>query len=75
MNKYSGNKYIDNDHYIVAWLYCLAFAKGLQEAGRDLNVDSFIQGMERIADYDMGGLTGNITYSSRRHVGSVACSL
>ena len=75
MQKYSGNKYATNDHYIMGWVYSSAFAEGLRLAGRDLTVDSFIKGMKRIDNFDMGNLMGRMTFGPKRHIGSTASKM
>ena len=42
--------------------------EGLKNAGRDLTVDSFIAGMEKIKDWKPEGMGAPVTYSpDRRH--------
>ncbi|MDY7036666.1 MAG: ABC transporter substrate-binding protein, partial [Thermodesulfobacteriota bacterium] len=75
MKKYSGDKFATNDHYLMGWIYSKIFTEGIKLAGRDLTVDSFVKGMERIKDLDMGGVMGNVTFSSKRHIGCIATKL
>jgi len=75
MKKYSGDKYAMNDHYIMGWIYSSAFAEGLRLAGRDLTIDSFIKGMERINHFEMGDVMGPMTFGPKRHAGSVASKM
>ena len=44
------------------------FIKGLENAGRDLTVDSFVKGMEQIKDWTPEGVGAPVTYGhNRRH--------
>ena len=54
---------------LIGYMGATGFTRALEEAGRDLTVDSFIDAMERLDYYD--GLTDNhISYSTDDHVGA-----
>ena len=54
---------------LIGYMGAIGFTRALEEAGRDLTVDSFIDAMERLDYYD--GLTDNhISYSADDHVGA-----
>ena len=72
MKKYSGTKYIKNGHYAMGWIFAKAVHAGLENAGRNLTIDSFVKGMEAIKNLDMKGLSGNMTFGPNRHIGSLA---
>jgi len=77
MNKKYGNpaKTLDDPAYnsylyASSYGYLVALAEGLRKAGRDLNPETFIKGLESLKDYDMGGLCPNITFGPKQHVSS-----
>ncbi len=56
--------------YMGGWSYIEAMVQGLRNAGRDLNPETLIKGLESIRNYDMGGMCPNITFGPGRHVSS-----
>ena len=56
--------------YLIGWAYMDAMAQGLRNAGRDLNPETLVKGLENIKNHDMGGLCPNITFGPKRHVSS-----
>lgn len=56
------------DH-TLGWVKGMVFAEGMKRAGKDLNSESLVDGMESIKDFDTGGLTGPITYGPDDHKG------
>lgn len=71
-DKQLGNPMYPDYLYLAAWGYITAVVKGLRKAGKDLNPDSYVKGLESIKDFDMGGLGPNITFGPKRHVSSFA---
>jgi hypothetical protein len=59
----------------MGWIFSKATHAGLENAGRNLTVDSFVSGMEAIKNLDMKGLSGNMTFGPDRHIGSLANKL
>jgi branched-chain amino acid transport system substrate-binding protein len=57
-------------HYLAVFGYMEAMIEGLRRAGRDLNPESLIKGLESIKNHDMGGLCPNITFGPKQHVSS-----
>jgi branched-chain amino acid transport system substrate-binding protein len=55
--------------YTQCWLCTNMLAEGLKRAGRNLNEEALISALEGIKNYDTGGLSGPITYSSASHKG------
>ncbi|MDY7030965.1 MAG: ABC transporter substrate-binding protein [Thermodesulfobacteriota bacterium] len=55
--------------YTLAWVLAMMTAEGLKRTGPDLNREAFIDAMETIRNFDTGGLTGPINYSSTSHKG------
>ena len=55
--------------YTLGWVKGMVFAEGMKRAGKNLNSESLIDGMESIKDFDTGGLTGLITYGPDDHKG------
>jgi hypothetical protein len=56
--------------YLAGWGYIETMGEGLRKAGKDLNPDTLIKGLEGVKDFDMGGLCPNITFGPNRHVSS-----
>ena len=55
--------------YTHGWICSTVLVEGLKRAGRNLNEENLINALERIKDYDTGGLCGPINYSSTSHKG------
>lgn len=45
--------------------------EGLKRAGRDLDEESYIGGLESMKNFDTGGLTYPISYSPTSHKGEI----
>ncbi|RJP55046.1 MAG: hypothetical protein C4549_09020 [Deltaproteobacteria bacterium] len=56
--------------YTHAWLCNALLAEGLKRAGRNLDEQSLVSALESIKNYDTGGLSGPINYSSSSHKGN-----
>lgn len=56
--------------YLAAWGYIAAMVDGLRNAGRDLNPETLVKGLENIKNFDMGGISPNISFGPKRHVSS-----
>jgi branched-chain amino acid transport system substrate-binding protein len=65
-----GNPAYQDYLYLAAWGYIAATVEGLRKAGKDLDPDSYVKGIESINDFDMGGMCPNITFGPKRHVSS-----
>jgi branched-chain amino acid transport system substrate-binding protein len=55
-----------NRYYTKGWLGALILAEGAKRAGKDLNHETLVAGLEKIRDFDTGGLTGPISYGPNR---------
>ena len=55
--------------YSLGWTCFAVLLEGLNRTGRNLNEEALIEALESIKDYDTGGLSGPITYSSTSHKG------
>ncbi|KAF0118884.1 MAG: amino acid/amide ABC transporter substrate-binding protein HAAT family [bacterium] len=55
-----------NRYYTKGWLGALIFAEGAKRAGKDLNHETLVTGLEKIRDFDTGGLTAPISYGPDR---------
>jgi len=62
-----GKKYTVD--YTLGWVKALVFTEGMKRAGKDLNSESMVEGIESIRNYDTAGLTGPITYGPNDHKG------
>ncbi|MFH2013142.1 MAG: ABC transporter substrate-binding protein [Pseudomonadota bacterium] len=58
--------------YTCGWVTALVKIEGLRRAGRNLDGEALIKGLEGIKDLDMGGLTAPINYSPTNHKGGNA---
>lgn len=65
-----GNPMYPDYLYLAGWGYIETMGEGLRKAGKDLNPDTLIKGLEGVKDFDMGGLCPNITFGPNRHVSS-----
>ena len=55
--------------YTLGWTGFTMLLEGLNRTGRNLNEEALIKALESIKNYDNGGLSGPITYSSTSHKG------
>jgi hypothetical protein len=65
-----GNPMYPDYLYLAAWGYATAVGEGLRNAGKELTPDSYVNGLESIKGYDMGGMCPDITFGPDRHVSS-----
>ena len=55
--------------FFGSWTYFAAMVEGLHQAGPDLTPESFIMGLEKVKNLDVGGICPKITFTPKRHVG------
>ena len=55
--------------YTHFWVMNAVLVEGLKRAGRNLDEEALINALESIKNYDTGGLSGSISYSSENHKG------
>jgi ABC-type branched-subunit amino acid transport system substrate-binding protein len=55
--------------YTLGWVKGMVFAEGMKRAGKSLNSESLVEGIEGMKNFDTGGLTGLITYGPDDHKG------
>lgn len=55
--------------YSLGWTCFAVLLEGLNRTGKNLNEEALIKALESIKNYDTGGLSGPITYSSTSHKG------
>ena len=65
-----GNPMYPDYLYLAGWGYIEAMGQGLRKAGRNLNPETLVKGLERVKNFDMGGLSPNITFGPKQHVSS-----
>jgi branched-chain amino acid transport system substrate-binding protein len=55
--------------YVRGWAYALTWAEGLRRADKagKLTGEGFKAAMESLKDFDLGGLTANVTYTDKDH--------
>jgi branched-chain amino acid transport system substrate-binding protein len=62
-------------YYTFGWINGILFLEGIKRAGRDLNNETLVNGMESMKDFDPWGLSGPITWGSDDREGSESCIL
>ncbi len=65
-----GNPMYPDYLYLAGWGYIEAMGQGLRKAGRNLNPETLVKGLESVRNFDMGGLCPNITFGPKQHVSS-----
>ena len=55
--------------YTAGWVASTTVYEGIKKAGRDLNVESVLRGLEAITNLDTKGLSGPINFSPTNHKG------
>jgi len=55
---------------VHAWASGMVIAEALEQAGDCLSLENFNNAMQSITDFDTGGLTGPITFTSESHLGN-----
>jgi ABC-type branched-subunit amino acid transport system substrate-binding protein len=55
--------------FFGAWTYFAAMVEGLKLAGPNLTPETFIEGLEKVSNLDVGGMCPNISFTPKRHVG------
>ena len=53
--------------YVQGWFWAMIAVEGLKNAGRDLSGEAFVEGLERIKNFDTQGICGLITYGPDDH--------
>ncbi|MDY6969820.1 MAG: ABC transporter substrate-binding protein, partial [Spirochaetota bacterium] len=61
--------------YTMGWVMAKIFYRGVELAGKNLTIESFVKGLEKIKNFDTKGLVGLITYTSNNHTGVDSCRL
>ena len=63
-------KYIEEKashrYYIKGWLTTMILEEGCKNAGRDLDGETLITGLEKIRNLDMGGLSAPVSFGPKR---------
>ena len=55
-----------NRYYTKGWLGALILAEGIKNAGKQLDRETLVDGLEKIRDFDPGGITGLVSYGPDR---------
>ncbi|MFH2012967.1 MAG: ABC transporter substrate-binding protein [Pseudomonadota bacterium] len=55
--------------YTLGWVISLIQIEAMKRAGRDLDGEAMVKGLEEMHNFDTGGLTGPISFSSISHKG------
>ncbi|MDY7030739.1 MAG: ABC transporter substrate-binding protein [Thermodesulfobacteriota bacterium] len=72
--KYEPNteEYQRGKNYTLGWVMVTVMFEGMKRAGRNLNGETLVKSLEGIKNFDTGGLTVPISYSSTSHKGGNA---
>ncbi|MDY6968831.1 MAG: ABC transporter substrate-binding protein [Spirochaetota bacterium] len=62
-------------NYAVGWTMATILYEGIKRAGKNLNSESLVRGLENIKNLDTKGICGPVTYSSTSHKGLEFCKL
>ncbi|MDY7034482.1 MAG: ABC transporter substrate-binding protein [Thermodesulfobacteriota bacterium] len=54
-------------NFFQGWFLGMIFREGLKNAGRDVNRETFLEGLEAIKDFDTEGICGVITFGPDDH--------
>ena len=65
--KYQPDTKIQTKFYTQGWVTSLILGQAIKRAGKDLNGDSLVDGLESLRDFDTKGLCGLMTYSPTQH--------
>ncbi|MEW6616500.1 MAG: ABC transporter substrate-binding protein [Thermodesulfobacteriota bacterium] len=68
--KFQPGKKEPNRHYCWGWVAGMIAAEGMERAGKNLNVETYIAALESIKDFDTGGISGPVSFSSKSHKGA-----
>lgn len=73
--RYQPEKKGRSAEYVHGWVSAITHVEAMKRAGNDLNVESFVNALETIKNFDTNGLTGFITYTSKSHKPMELCKL
>ncbi|MFA4911023.1 MAG: ABC transporter substrate-binding protein [Desulfobacteria bacterium] len=68
--KYQPDAGEPNRHYSWGWVAAMIGAEGMKRAGKNLNGETFVAALESIKDFDTGGMSGPVGFSSKSHKGA-----
>ena len=54
-------------NFFQGWFIGTLFERGLRNAGRNLNVNTYLKGMESVKNYNTQGISGSITFGPNDH--------
>lgn len=58
---------IRGSNFFQGWFIGILFERGLRTAGRDLNLTTYLKGLESVKNYNTRGICGNITFGQNDH--------
>ncbi|MEW6616569.1 MAG: ABC transporter substrate-binding protein [Thermodesulfobacteriota bacterium] len=59
----------------MGWLWGIIISEGLKRAGKDVDSEKLVVALETLKDFDTGGLSGPITYTSKSHKATNYCKM
>ena len=62
-------KDVRNRYFVQGFVTAMVIVEGLRNAGRDLNAEKLVNGLESIKDFDTRGICGLVSYSNKSHKG------
>ena len=65
--KYNPETKWKNRNFIQGWFAGMLIHRGLEKAGKNLNQETLIQGLEKIRDFDTKGICGIVSYGPDDH--------
>ena len=64
---YDPNVHSRDSNFFVGWFVGMLFYEGLKNAGRDLNRENYIKGLEDMKDFDTQGICGVVSFGANDH--------
>ena len=61
--------------YQQGWYWGKVISEGIQRAGRDLDGEKLVDALETFRDFDTGGISGPITFTSQSHKATNYCKI
>ncbi|MEW6616289.1 MAG: ABC transporter substrate-binding protein [Thermodesulfobacteriota bacterium] len=64
---YDPGVHYQGSNFFQGWFMAMLFCKGFENAGRDLNRESFANGLEAMKDFDTQGICGVVSFGANDH--------
>ncbi|MFA4910432.1 MAG: ABC transporter substrate-binding protein [Desulfobacteria bacterium] len=73
--KYHPGSKPPNPMYQMGWYWGIIISEGLRRAGRDVDGEKLVDAIETLKDFDTGGISGPVTYTSKSHKATNYCKI